>query len=54
MIEAICKDCKHVFMTPVIMGITACPACGSMDTYVAILDHETKEWELGSKLVEAK
>jgi len=29
MIELICKDCGEVFMSPVILGITDCPECGS-------------------------
>ena len=33
MIEAICKDCGAIFTAPVILGITACPQCGSEDTY---------------------
>lgn len=42
MIQAICGDCKHVFMTPAIMGITDCPKCGSKKTYVGIWDPEEK------------
>ena len=36
MIEAICKDCGHVFMAIVILGLTACTKCGSENTACAV------------------
>jgi len=36
MIEAICKEREHVFMAAVILGLTACPECGSENTSVAV------------------
>jgi len=36
MIQAICADCNHVFMACVVLGLTACPKCGSQKTHVAI------------------
>lgn len=35
MIRAICKACKHLFMAPVILGLTRCPKCKSEKTAVA-------------------
>lgn len=40
MIEAICKDCNHEFISVVIQGYTVCPKCGSKNTAVAIYDVE--------------
>lgn len=35
MIQAICADCKHVFLVSVVLGLTACPKCKSLNTHVA-------------------
>lgn len=45
MIPAICKECGHVWLAPVILGLMDCPRCKSKNTAVAVKQEKPERGE---------